>query len=661
MKCETQKVTFSKYENNNILNITSLENFSLRNSENFLETINKDSMGKTYINSHGKNNCTKNLSLSKNNLLALTLNEFPKDSINNFNHKCKQEKRGMNNKSKKEEQNMNDAKTRKIDFRKYKNYPVKSVISILDLEPKEKYYWFAAYDKLINKKKLLKIFSFYNFGTNRNYFTVGKDFSSIKEKKLIINDYELYFSEKYDNPFIRKCQGNKIYTKLYLLNMKQINMIFSYLNRIEYKIYINNYDLSIGFLKLSNLKNNIKSNNMKYTSIYCLGSYMNLNIFCFSRAETLNMKGSENYPKSKKIAKLIKILLVNFPENTKEYFINYIFSNCNKNIDGKALIEKKNEINNLLISNKKELYKPSSKNNSIYRSVVSGIPEFSYSPFLNSSNNNNFASNCNLKNNINNKNKNSSNILGTISYNASCFDFNSDFLNSMNGKDENLSKILCSLSNHNTNRNRNTKNKIKNNNMKNNHNSKISNFSFEKNSNTNLKSYNSINFPKAKNDNCTIEKVLKSDEKYFIQNQLIKTHRQKKEKRKIKYIKNTLLNSKNNTDYHKVSEVNKENYSLNTVSNIYDCNNKSKNNSKYYTDLTMSKINNYINRTNNIIKKAHKKSIVNNNRKINKTFIKGEDIFLNVNKTLSDINKATLYNSKSIENKKFKYNKYNKI
>lgn len=294
MKCETQKVTFSKYENNNILNITSLENFSLRNSENFLETINKDSIGKTYINSHGENNCTKNLSLSKNNSLARTLNEFPKDSINNFNYKCKQEKRGMNNKSKKEEQNMNDAKTRKIDFRKYKNYPVKSVISILDLEPKEKYYWFAAYDKLINKKKLLKIFSFYNFGTNRNYFTVGKDFSSIKEKKLIINDYELYFSEKYDNPFIRKCQGKKIYTKLYLLNLKQINMIFSYLNRIEYKIYINNYDLSLGFLKLSNLKNNIKSNNMKYTSIYCLGSYMNLNIFCFSRAETLNMKGSEN-------------------------------------------------------------------------------------------------------------------------------------------------------------------------------------------------------------------------------------------------------------------------------------------------------------------------------------------------------------------------------
>ena len=186
MKCDSKKLTYSKYENNNILNITSPENFSLRNSGNILESINKDSIGKTYINSHVKNNCTENLSLSKSNSLAQALYAFPKDTKNNFNYKYKKEKKRINKKNKKEELNEIDEKTRKIDFRNYKNYPVKSVISLLEFEPKEKYFWFAAYDKLIHKKKLLKIFSFYNFGLNRNYFTFGNDFTNIKEKKLII-------------------------------------------------------------------------------------------------------------------------------------------------------------------------------------------------------------------------------------------------------------------------------------------------------------------------------------------------------------------------------------------------------------------------------------------------------------------------------------------
>ena len=660
MKYDSKKLTYPKYENNNILNITSPENFSLRNSGNILESINKDSIGKTYINSQVKNNCTENLSLSKNNSCVQTLNEFPKDNINYFNYKYKKGKKGMNNKDKKDELNAIDEKTRKIDFRNYKKYPVKSVISLLDFEPKEKYFWFAAYDKLIHKKKLLKIFSFYNFGCNRNYFTFGNDFINIKEKKLIINDYELYFTEKSNNPFIKKSKGKKIYIKLYLLTLKQINMIFSYLNRIEYKIYINNYDLTLGCKKLSNLENNIKSKEMKYNSVYCLGSYMNINIFCFSRTENVKVIG--NFPKSKKIAKLIKILMVNFPENSKEYFINYIFSSYNKNLAEKTLIDKKNEINNLLLSNKKGLFKPSSKSNSVIYSSVSGIPEFSYSPFLNSSNYNNVISNFNLKNNVNNKNKNSSNILGTISYNASCFDFTSDFLNSMNKNEENLSKIICSLSNHNININRNTKNKMKNNNIKNNNNSKISNFSFDNNSNTNPKSNNSNNFTKNTNDNYIIEKILKSNEKFFNQKKMMKTHRQKRKKSKINYIKQTILNFKNNTEYnHKALEANKENYSLSSVSKFYNFNNKSENNSKYLSDFTLSKMSNYINKTNKIIKKFQRKSIINNNRKINKTFIKGEDIFMNVDRTSSSINKTTLYTSKSIENKKFKYKKYNKI
>ena len=106
----------------------------------------------------------------------------------------------------------------------------------------------------------------------------------------------------------------------------------------------------------------------------------------------------------------------------------------------------------------------------------------------------------------------------------------------MNKNDGNLSKIICSLSNHNTNRDRNTKKKIKNNNIKNNINSKTSNFSFDNNSNTNPKSNNSNNYIKNTNDKYIIEKILKSNEKFFEQKKLMKTHGQKKEKSKINYI-----------------------------------------------------------------------------------------------------------------------------
>ena len=69
----------------------------------------------------------------------------------------------------------------------------------------------------------------------------------------------------------------------------------------------------------------------------------------------------------------------------------------------------------------------------------------------NNSNNNKLSSNTNnnIFNNINNNN------LGTISYNASCFDFTSDFIISMRQNEENISKILDSIKNL-SNQNKNT-------------------------------------------------------------------------------------------------------------------------------------------------------------------------------------------------------------
>jgi hypothetical protein len=84
----------------------------------------------------------------------------------------------------------------------------------------------------------------------------------------------------------------------------------------------------------------------------------------------------------------------------------------------------------------------------------SKIPESSFSPYLSSFNNNqsnklSSNTNNNIFNNINNNN------LGTISYNASCFDFTSDFIISMRQNEENISKILDSIKNL-SNQNKNT-------------------------------------------------------------------------------------------------------------------------------------------------------------------------------------------------------------
>ena len=95
------------------------------------------------------------------------------------------------------------------------------------------FFWFATYDKLMKTKYLLKIFSYYN---NRPFDSQHNINYNIKEKTLVIKDFEIYFYENSHRPFIRYAKGGTIYTKLYLLTLKQINQIFSYLNRIEYKI-----------------------------------------------------------------------------------------------------------------------------------------------------------------------------------------------------------------------------------------------------------------------------------------------------------------------------------------------------------------------------------------------------------------------------------------
>ena len=512
-KKKSKKLTKSKIKNIQTFNISSVKHFSLCNSGNILKSINKETLDKTYINSLTNINNTESLPFSKNNSTSHTLDSkviiYPQETQNQSIHKIEKTER----KNKSENKIITEEKTQKIDYRFYRFYPTKSMISSFDDIQTENYIWFAAYDKLIKKQKLMKIFSFYNitprasmiFGSEQFY----NNYNKIKEKSIIIKNYEIYFIEKYNKPFIRKNKGRNIFAKLYLLNLKQLNMIFSYLNRIEYKKYIDNFD---NILDEGSCKKIFVNNDVKYSSIYCLGAYMNINIYGFSRIENIEeihhnySIGVDNYPNPKKISKLIKILIINFPEYTKEYFLNYIFSDSYANpLNTKILAHKIKEINNLLLSNKKALYKQKNKisSNSIIFSHFSGSPEFSFSGINN---------NLSTINYINNNN------LGTISYNNSYFDFTSDFFSSLRQNEETMNKAidsLMSLSNQYSNRNVN-KNTIYNNYISNKNikidDSKVSNFSFV---NESRKNKNYLSHKNITNNNHVNEKTYNNKKRNY--------------------------------------------------------------------------------------------------------------------------------------------------
>ena len=584
--------------------------------------------------------------------------------------------------------NKNVQNTKKIDYRYYSYFPLKKLFPSLDNEKEEEYFWLAVYDKLIKKKKIFKIFSFYNVAS-RASMVIGNDgiyndFSKIKEKKMIIKNYELYFKENYNKPFVRKCEEKYIYVKLYLLTLKQINMIFSYLNRIEYKTYINNLGNLIEkdkYKKIANLGDNIYDIN--YSSIHCLGSYMNRNIYCFSRIENEEIIhnnysiGVDNYPNSKKIAKLIKLLMINFPDNTKEHFINYIFNDSHNNgLNQKILTDKKNEINHLLISKKKSLYKANSKNDLNMQSIISGIPEFSFSPYFSSNTLNINKTNSNFINNANIVNNNINNNLGTISYNASCFDFTSDFFNSLKQNEETMSKAIDSLRSI-SNNNQNIKNKTLFNNYASNNNknlyddAKISKFSFENDSK------NSQNYIKINVSNKNIDRDNNKFKKKGNKNKYKKCNVPKNKvmrvqlrKKNNNYNSNNCssnnLSSKNGiiSKYtnnfsgvtHSILEDNKENNY--TISNFDECN-KTKNTKKNLTDLTIVKVKKLLNKIRPKIK-YNNKTYLDNNTTINKTSLRGEDIFRTTNnrkcKNISLISKKFQNDVRSTDYKYFKEN-----
>ena len=300
------------------------------------------------------------------------------------------------------ENDSNEEDTNRIDYRYFPKIPE------IESNKNNSYFWLATYDKLMKKSKIIKILDYYTgFSPKKivekrlineeNKESKEKEQQkcekyNFKEKSMIIEGYEIYFLNKFNKPFIRPKKEGSIFIKLYLLNMEQINKIFSYINRLEYKPYIKNLDLikDKNFFKIINNSNKSIYN---YSTIFCIGSFVNINIFLFSHIEKYKEKKNHIFkindlPSSKVLAKLIKTLLINFPEYSKEYFIDYLMNPIHKNYElnnneKELLNQKKNEISSLLISNYKkslQIAKPNKNGtNSVIKNVIQKIPTYSQS------------------------------------------------------------------------------------------------------------------------------------------------------------------------------------------------------------------------------------------------------------------------------------------
>ena len=175
-----------------------------------------------------KDSLEGSISESKTNLLIPDSLNNTKTSIGNINNKKNNKIKNINevdnnkdnidkNENGEKESiwyNNNEESTKKIDYKFYTNYPIVIINNIYKSKKKEnKKYWFAAYDKLIKRKKILKILNYYDKGRKSNEKNLNIDLNqekreSIKEQLLIIKDFDIYFMKEENKPFIKYIRRN---------------------------------------------------------------------------------------------------------------------------------------------------------------------------------------------------------------------------------------------------------------------------------------------------------------------------------------------------------------------------------------------------------------------------------------------------------------------
>ena len=342
-----------------------------------------------------KDSLEGSISESKTNILIPDSLNNTKSSIGNPNAKKNNKKSDLGGSEKNKtisngekiesEENFSSSKnneenTKKIDYRFYKKYPINVINkSIDDVKTKEKNrYWLAVYDKLIKKKKILRILNYYGKEKNEsNKLDINQN--SIKEQLLIIKDFDIYFLKQYNKPFIKYIKGNCIFTKLYLLTVEEINYVLNYINR--YKLSFSANDIKFLQEKGNFQKFHESFKNFPYNMVYHMGNYMNINIYGFSNFNLHIYKNNLSYnylnqkfPNSKKIAKLVKILMINFPKYSFNFFVCYLLSK----IKFENFNEKTNEIKNLVYSINKSILP---LHNTYYNNIINNsIMHSSYSP-----------------------------------------------------------------------------------------------------------------------------------------------------------------------------------------------------------------------------------------------------------------------------------------
>ena len=305
--------------------------------------------------SQPKTNNSNNLSSSNNKESNIDV----KISTNNNKKKSlqKRPRNKDNNSINSLQSDCNETATSKIDYRHYKLYPIEEIVPIQNFDKDiSNLYWFVAYDKLIKTKKILKILNYYLKPNEKPIYTEN----NLKIKCIKIEDFELFFVKGFNKPFVRPNKESFILAKLYLLSVKEINIILNYLNKTRDKVDLDNYinlndvnneNTSCEFL---DIRNKLKDDDISYPYcfLYNIGKFMNISMILITNTFNYIDKGINDsdklliysLPSSRKLYKIIKLLIKSFPEYSPNYFIEYLIKrNLYQNFN-----EKKNEILKLL-------------------------------------------------------------------------------------------------------------------------------------------------------------------------------------------------------------------------------------------------------------------------------------------------------------------------